>query len=242
MSNLGVTNSTAGATNPRHSNLSPAVEDYLRALYKLGRRNPAGQPVTTSQVAACLAVRPASATAMLQKLAALEPPLVVYHKSRGARLTAAGERAALAIVRYHRLLELFRHEKLGYSWDEVHEEADRLEHVISDEMAGRIAAALGHPTRDPHGQAIPAADLSLEPVTALPLRDLPPGVAAVVRQARDDDPALLRLFAALGLLPGVSLSLRGIAPDGALRLWVAGCAIDLPAAAAEHLLVTIDES
>ena len=225
-------------TPGRSRNFSPAVEDYLRALYKLGRRNPAGEPVTTSQVAACLTVRPASATAMLQKLAALEPPLVAYHKSHGARLTAAGERAALAIVRYHRLLELFLHEKLGYTWDEVHEEADRLEHVISDEMAGRIAAALGHPTRDPHGQAIPAADLSLEHVPAVSLRDLPADTPAIVRQARDDDPTLLRLFAALGLLPGATLTRLGDASDSTLRLCVAGHEVELTAEAADHLLVT----
>lgn len=238
MTNLGMAKLVAG----KSSTLTPAVEDYLRALYKLGRRNANGERVTTSQVAATLDVRPASATAMLQKLAALQPPLVDYHKSHGARLTAAGERAALALVRCHRLLELFLHEKLGYAWDEVHEEADRLEHVISDEMAGRIAAALGHPTRDPHGQSIPAADLSLEHVAAIPLRNLPPGAAAVVRQARDDDPALLRRFAALGLWPGSAVVVLGVAPDGALRLRVAGDDVELSAAAAEHLLVIIDES
>lgn len=238
MANLGMAKLVAG----KSSTLTPAVEDYLRALYKLGRRNANGERVTTSQVAATLDVRPASATAMLQKLAALQPPLVDYHKSHGARLTAAGERAALALVRCHRLLELFLHEKLGYAWDEVHEEADRLEHVISDEMAGRIAAALGHPTRDPHGQSIPAADLSLEHVAAIPLRNLPPGAAAVVRQARDDDPALLRRFAALGLWPGAAVVVLGVAPDGALRLRVAGDDVELTAAAAEHLLVIIDES
>jgi DtxR family Mn-dependent transcriptional regulator len=179
---------------------------------------------------------------MLQKLAALEPPLVVYHKSHGARLTADGEHTALSIVRCHRLLELFLHEKLGYTWDEVHEEADRLEHAVGDEMAGRIAAALGHPTRDPHGQAIPAADLSLEYVATVPLHSLPPGTAVVVHQVGDDDPALLRLFAALGLRPGAPLVLLGTAPDGTLRLRVAGCDVELAAAAAKHLLVIIDES
>lgn len=238
MTNLGASKNTVDMTSSRSRAFSPAVEDYLRALYKLGRRNP-GEPVTTSQVAAALAVRPASATAMLQKLAALEPPLIDYHKSRGARLTAAGERAALAVVRYHRLLELFLHEKLGYSWDEVHEEADRLEHAISDEMAGRIAAALGHPTRDPHGQAIPAADLSLEHVPAVSLRHLPADTPAVVRQVRDDDPALLRLFAGLGLRPGVTLTRLGVA-DSPLRLRVAGREVELAAGAADHLLVTIN--
>ena len=242
MTNLVVSNSAPGHEAVKSEGVSPAVEDDLCARYQLGRRNPADAPVTTSQLAARLDVRPASATAMLQKLAALEPPLVEYHKSRGARLTAAGERAALGVVRCHRLLELFLHEKLGYTWDEVHEEADRLEHVIDDEVADRIAAALGHPTRNPHGQAIPAADLSLEHVHAIPLHRLPPGASAIIRQVRDDDPALLRLFAALSLRPGAVVMRLGAADDGALRLHVAGREVGLSLDAADHILVILDES
>ena len=139
---------------------SPAVEDYLRAIYQLSDQSePVDARVTTSRLAERLDVRPASVTAMLQKLAAATPALVDYHKSHGARLTAEGERAALGVVRNHRLLELFLHEKLGFRWDEVHDEADRLEHAISETTADRIAEALGHPVRDPHGHAIPDGDL-----------------------------------------------------------------------------------
>ena len=135
--------------------LSPAVQDYLRAVYKLARRNPPGSNVTTTQLSERLGITPASVTVMLQKLAAANPPLLVYHKHQGVSLTVSGEQAALGVVRHHRLLEQYLHEKLGYSWDEVHDEADRLEHVISDQLASRMAAALGYPTHDPHGHVIP---------------------------------------------------------------------------------------
>jgi DtxR family Mn-dependent transcriptional regulator len=184
---------------------SEAVQDYLRALYKLDSQYPAGERVTTSQLAERLAVRPASVTAMLQKMAAAEPALVEYHKSRGARLTAEGELAALEIVRNHRLLELYLHEKLGYSWDEVHEEAERLEHAITQEFAGRLSAALGHPTHDPHGHAIPSAELVVDNPPAIPLSRLKPGQTAVVRHVQDEDPASLRYLAAIGIAPGCLL-------------------------------------
>lgn len=204
--------SNLDTTKFRHTDLSPATEDYLRALYKLGRRNPDGHPVTTTQLAERLAVRPASVTAMLQKLAAADPPLVEYHKSHGARLTDAGRRAALAVVRCHRLLELFLHEKLGYTWDEVHDEADRLEHVIGPAMVERLAAALGHPTRDPHGHTIPDADLSPITATFVPLTALAAGRTAIIAQVGDDDPAFLRQMAAVGLLPGMALTVLAGAP------------------------------
>ncbi len=226
MTNLGVAKSALG----RGDELSPAVEDYLRALYKLGRRNADGRPVTTSQLADRLTVRPASVTAMLQKLAAAEPPLVEYHKSRGARLTEAGQRAALAVVRCHRLLELFLHEKLGYAWDEVHDEADRLEHVVGPAMVQRLAAALGHPARDPHGHAIPDADLTPIGPAATLLSALPAGCTAVIEHVADDDPALLRQMAALGLLPGITLTVLAEAPATRVTLGARGATpLELPA-------------
>lgn len=220
---------------------SPAVQDYLRAIYLIARREPIDGQVTTSQLAARLGVRPASVTAMLQKMAALEPALIDYHKSYGAQLTPAGERAALGVVRCHRLLEMFLHEKLGYGWDEVHEEADRLEHVISDDLTERLSAALGHPTRDPHGHTIPAADLSLEPASVQPLRYLAPGRPAVIRQVRDEDPALLRRFEALGLRPGVGVTVVDAPPDGPLQLRVDARIIALEAAEAGQIAVEGNE-
>ncbi len=182
---------------------SPAVEDYLRAIYQLSEQSePTDARITTSHLAERLAVRPASVTAMLQKLAATTPALVDYHKNHGARLTAAGERAALGVVRNHRLLELFLHEKLGFRWDEVHDEADRLEHAINEATAARIDAALGHPARDPHGHAIPDGDLSLPRPAAVPLSGLIAGQSAIICHVADEDAELLRYLDAIGLRPG----------------------------------------
>ncbi len=209
--NIGVRKGARGSS----IDSSVAAGDYLRALFALGEE---GRSVTTTQVAARVGVRPASVTAMLQKLAAAGPPLVEYHKNHGARLTADGERAALALVRCHRLLELFLHEKLGYAWDEVHDEADRLEHVISAALADRLAEALGRPTRDPHGHAIPAADLSLPAEAALPLAELTPGHQAAVLHVSDEDAAALRRLAMLDVRPGVLISRDAADVDGAIPL------------------------
>lgn len=195
---------------------SPAVQDYLRAIFQLSGQEPDFARVTTSQLAERLDVRPASVTAMLLKLAAAAPALVDYHKSYGVRLTVAGEQAALGVVRYHRLLELFLHEKLGYGWDEVHEEADRLEHVISRAMAERMSEALGNPTHDPHGHAIPAADLSLPHPTAVPLTRLRPGQRAAVQFVQDDNATLLRMLGDAGVWPGVAVAMIGSDADGGL--------------------------
>lgn len=216
---------------------SPAVEDYLRAIHDL-TTHAGGRRVTTSALAQRLALRPASVTSMLQKMAAAAPALVDYHKSHGACLTAAGELAARRVMRSHRLLELYLHEKLGFSWDEVHDEAARLEHVVSPALTERLAAALGHPTHDPHGHAIPAGDLSYQPPAAWPLRELPPGEAATVQYVADDDPAVLRTLAAAGLRPGARVVTRRDALDA--PLWVAAnggepAALDM--ASVDHVFV-----
>ena len=239
MSNLDQAKLLAGRPAASPAPPSPAGQDYLRALYQLA--TPDNDRVTTSRLAARLAVRPASVTAMLQKLATATPPLVDYHKSHGARLTADGERAALAVVRCHRLLELFLHEKLGYSWDEVHEEADRLEHVISAAMTERMESALGNPTRDPHGHAIPTADLSLPQATAVPLATLPPGVITVVQAVADEDADRLRYLAAVGLRPGAVVIAGDASPAGdgaeAINLSINGATVAVPAAIAAHVMV-----
>ncbi len=135
--------------------ISSSIQDYLKNIYALSSSGEA----STSALATRLGVAPASVTGMLQKLASLQPPLVVYEKWRGAHLTPEGERAALEVLRHHRLLETFLVESLGYSRQTVHEEACKLEHVISEEFEARIDAALGHPVRDPHGAPIPSAEL-----------------------------------------------------------------------------------
>ncbi len=178
--------------------LSRSAQDYLKVIYRLSNRY--GR-ATTSQLANWLEVKPATVTGMLQKMARAAPPLITYQKHRGATLTTNGEKAALQIIRRHRLLELFLHEKLDYTWDEVHEEAERLEHVISEKMSQRIAIVLGDPCRDPHGDPIPDPDLQLALLTEFPLGDLQPGQQAIIRRVRDEDAELLRYADSLGLRP-----------------------------------------
>lgn len=200
--------------------LSQALQDYLKTIYKLTVRH--GR-ATTSQIAEALAVKPASVTGMIKKMAQVEPPLLEYEKHRGVTLTPQGEKAALKIVRHHRLLESFLHERLGYSWDEVHEEADRLEHVISEEMGRRIDEALGYPNRDPHGQQIPTPELELRPSLAIPMSDLRPGQHAVIQRVHDEDARLLRHLDGLGLRPQTEIAVLDYEPlDQILQLRVSG--------------------
>ncbi|HEB64746.1 MAG TPA: metal-dependent transcriptional regulator [Chloroflexi bacterium] len=197
-----------------------AVEDYLKTIYSLCAE---GERASTTRIAEALQVAPASVTGMLRKLAEMEPPLVVYHKHRGATLTPEGERAAIEIVRHHRLLETFLHDVLGYAWDEVHEEADRLEHVISETFEERIAEVLGNPARDPHGDPIPSRDLEVPPRTLTRLADLRPPQCAVVVRVNDADPALLRHLGEYGLLPQTRFTVVRYTPyDETISLRVEG--------------------
>jgi DtxR family Mn-dependent transcriptional regulator len=145
---------------------------------------------------------------MLQKLASSKPALVEYQKHQGVTLTREGKRAALEVIRHHRLLEAWLVQTLGYSWDEVHEEAERLEHVISEDFERRIAAAMGHPTRDPHGELIPTADLKMPLDDSTPLSALRPGQTATIKRVTASDADLLRYLEGLGLTPGVKIEVR----------------------------------
>ena len=138
--------------------LSDAIQDYLKQIYKLGED---GRRVTVTALSRALGISPASVSEMIKKLAALE--LLEHVPSRGARLTASGERIALEVIRHHRLLELYLAETLGLDVDDVHDEADRLEHALSEELEERIDRVLGYPTHDPHGEAIPDAELKWPP-------------------------------------------------------------------------------
>jgi len=177
---------------------SPAVEDYLKAIYHLSAT---GGRATTNKIAEWLAVTPASVTGMLRKLAEADPPSVTYQKHRGVTLTPHGEAIALEIIRRHRLLELFLQETLGYSWDEVHGEAERLEHIISPDLAQRIARRLGDPERDPHGEPIPGRDLRLPPASEIRLSEVRPGQGAIVERVDAGDENLLRRLKMIGLVP-----------------------------------------
>lgn len=196
--------------------LTHAVEDYLKAVYTVAGTS--GR-ATTNDLAEELGVSPASVTGMVQKLAAATPPLLDYQKHRGVALTETGRMAALKTIRHHRLIEMFLHQILGFNWDEVHEEAERLEHVISEDLEERIAQALGNPTHDPHGDPIPTTNLELPPTTRIPLSDVRSGQTVVVERVSDNDPSLLRYLSELGIKPSVQLKVESHSPfDGNLHL------------------------
>src|SRR5512141_1736530 len=179
--------------------ITDSTQDYLKAIYELTQD---GEAASTNALAARLGVEPASVTGMIQQLASPRPPLVDYRKHHGVKLTAAGRRAALEVIRHHRLLEAWLVKTLGYSWDDVHVEAGKLEHVIAEEFEERSAAALGYPVRDPHGELIPSADLVMPSDGSVPLSSLATGQEATVRRVHAQDPGLLRLLEELRLIPG----------------------------------------
>jgi len=189
--------------------LTQNIQDYLKAIYSLTESD--GSASTTA-LAARLGIEAGSVTGMLQKLAASTPALVIYRKHQGVTLTPQGKRAALEVIRHHRLIETYLVETLGYRWNEVHEEADRLEHVISEDFEARIAAALGHPVRDPHGEPIPTADLTMPVVTDMPLSSLRTPQQGIILRVRSDDPELLIHLESLGLIPGAHVAVLGYSP------------------------------
>jgi len=196
--------------------LSPAIEDYVKAIYLLHQEH--GQ-VTTTHLAEHLGFAPPSVTTMLQKLSKLN--LVIYTPYHGAALTAVGQRLALEVLRHHRLVELFLVEALGYSWEEVHAEAEVLEHVLSEQLEARIDARLGHPTVDPHGDPIPSPDGTLPERLCQPLTHLPLESPRRIVRVADQNPAHLRYLAELGLVPDVVVTVRARAPfDGPLSVEV----------------------
>ena len=200
--------------------ITQSIQDYLKHIYEL---NENGGSASTNDLAARLNIAPASVTGMLQKLANSTPPLVVYKKHQGVTLTKNGEKAALEVIRHHRLLEAFLVNALGYSWDEVHREADKLEHVISEDFEARMAAALGNPTRDPHGELIPTADLTMPADESCPLASLRTDETATVRRVSDDDPALLRHLREIGVVPEVRITVKNYSEfDGNLTIKVEG--------------------
>jgi DtxR family transcriptional regulator, Mn-dependent transcriptional regulator len=191
------------------ADLTVAVQDYLKAIYAL---ESAGERVTTSALAARMGVSAPSATAMTKRLAELG--LVERAPYRGVALTEGGRLGALEVLRHHRLLELYLVNRLGLSLDEVHVEADRLEHALSEELEAKIDAELGFPTHDPHGDPIPDRQLRVEDRRTRTLLDLVPGESAAVSRVPDGDPELLRYLAELGLVPGSEIELVSVAPFG----------------------------
>jgi DtxR family Mn-dependent transcriptional regulator len=212
---------------------SESVQDYLKGIWKLERDGSA----TTSALAAELGVTPASSTAMVKKLA--EMGLVEHERYRGIRLTPSGERAALEVIRHHRLLELYLMKALGLGWDQVHAEAERLEHYLSEELESRIDEALGYPTHDPHGDPIPTAELVLAAEEGRWLSEVADGTETVVRRVPDGDPELLRYLASLGIVPEQAIVLVGRAPfDGPVTVEVGGSRHAIGLALAGRIEVT----
>jgi DtxR family Mn-dependent transcriptional regulator len=201
-------------------NLTRAVEDYLKVIYELMTLHGL---VSTNQIAEEMNVKPASVTGMIQKLAAFTPPLVVYKKHHGVTLTTEGEMAALEVIRHHRLLERFLFEIMEFPLEKVHEEAHRLEHVISDEFEERMADMLGNPSYDPHGDPIPNQDLTMPPFATKRLSDLRPGQRAIVKRIPDTVPELLRYLEKVGLVLKAHLEIIDYSPfDNNLKLKVSG--------------------
>jgi DtxR family transcriptional regulator, Mn-dependent transcriptional regulator len=189
---------------------SPAVEDYAKAIYALELR--ASGPVTTNALAGRLGVTAASASGMVKRLHELE--LVFHEPYRGVWLTESGRRVALEVIRHHRLLELYLVKSLGVPWDRVHEEAEVLEHVLSEELEELIAVKLGDPTRDPHGDPIPSRDLTIEETRTESLESLSEGARGVFARVSDSDPEMLRYLAARGIAPGEELEVVERQPFG----------------------------
>jgi DtxR family transcriptional regulator, Mn-dependent transcriptional regulator len=208
-----------------HSGASDAVEDYAKAIYALQRRH-GGDPVGTNELAERLGVTPGSVSAMLKKLAA--QGLVAHVPYKGVQLTDDGERLALEVLRHHRLLELYLAEHLDVPWDRVHEEAEVLEHVLSAELERRIAAKLGDPTRDPHGDPIPSADLVVDEPDTDSLGALAPGDRGELVRVSDSDPEMLRYLDERGIRIGDRFTVTDRQPFGG--------PLTLRIAADEHVL------
>jgi DtxR family Mn-dependent transcriptional regulator len=199
---------------------SPAIEDYCKAVYTLETRT--DEPVPTNALAERLGLTTGSVSGMLKKLD--ESGLIAHVPYRGVRLTGDGRLIALEVIRHHRLLELFLARTLDMSWDRVHDEAEVLEHFLSDDLEDLIAAKLGHPTIDPHGDPIPSAELELHEHVTKSLDTLEPGEAGTFVRVSDADPEMLRYLAGQGILPGGRVEVLDRQPfGGPLRVAVDGC-------------------
>jgi DtxR family Mn-dependent transcriptional regulator len=213
--------------------ITPAHEDYLKAIYALSS---GGEEVTNSALAHHLGVSPASATNMVKKLADLG--LVTYERYQNLALTESGEKVALEVLRHHRLLELYLHDKLNVPWDQVHAEAERLEHVLSETIEDAMAAALGNPTIDPHGDPIPSKDGYVQDVPGILLSAARLNSPYRILRVRVQDPERLIYLGSLGLYPNAEVTVLGRAPfDGPLLIDVAGEHHALAHEMAEFLVV-----
>ena len=209
---------------------TPAAEDYLKTIYSHTEWQ--ADPITPSALAARLGVAPSSVTEMVKKLAAVG--LLTHVPYGPLTLTAAGRQQATAVVRRHRLIETWLVSEMGYAWDEVHDEAEVLEHTISDRLLESMSARLGHPSSDPHGDPIPASDGTVLLPAAIVLTDAPLGHSGTVLRVSDRDPAVLRLLTSAGVSPGTPVT---VADTGTLRL-ASGTTLQLSTAACAAIWVS----
>jgi DtxR family Mn-dependent transcriptional regulator len=210
---------------PRPEPLTAPVEDYLKA---------------TNDIAQRLSIAPASVSGMVQRLA--DQGLVAYERYRGVRLTAAGRRAALRTLRRHRVIEAYLVQALGYGWESVHDEAERLEHSASDTLIDRMAAAIGEPVTDPHGAPIPTREGTIDETPHQTLADAPVGARTRVVRVGDEDPGMLRYLDSLGLRPGAEVVLKNRAPfDGPLTIEVDSATRQVGAALASRVMVAASD-
>lgn len=220
------------------ASLSGPVEDYLKAIYELER---SGEPAETNAIARMLGIAPASVSGMIRRLADQE--LITHERYHGARLTPAGRRAALRTIRRHRVIEAYLTSALGYSWDRVHDEAERLEHAASDELIDRMAEAIGEPTTDPHGAPIPTREGTLRERPLVALATLDAGAVASVERVSDHNGERLRYLAELGITPGATIRVMAREPfAGPLALMVDGEKRTIGTELAEQILVEPRES
>ena len=211
-----------------------SIEDYLKAIYEIQREK---GKVSTNAVSEKLRVAPASVSSMIKKLS--EKKLLTHKRYQGVKLTQAGQKIALEVIRHHRLIELYLAEALGVPWDQVHEEAEKWEHVLSEDLEDRMDAALGHPTRDPHGSPIPSRDGTIIELDSVPLTDMRPGQYGVVAEVSDHDPKLLRYVGKMGLYPKAKIKVVSVEPfSGPITLKVGDASHVLGAEAAQHIFIT----
>ncbi len=214
--------------------LTHAAEDYLKSIYQLQEK---GSKVSTGVLAQCLDVKPASVTGMLKKLKQMN--LVCQEKYQEVTLTEAGKAIALELIRHHRLLELYLFKALGIPWDGVHEEAEKLEHVISEELEARMDEILGYPTVDPHGAPIPDKNGVVTKTAYVPMVELLKGQSCVVAEVNDTNSELLRYLGGLNLYPGNPFQVLDVAPfEGPFTIDIAGKHVVIGREVTKHVFVT----
>ena len=214
--------------------LSQSIEDYLKVIYEI--QSTEGK-VTTNSLSGKLGIAPASVTGMLKKLSAKK--LVTHKKYQGVKLTDSGEKIALEVIRHHRLIELYLKEALGVPWDKVHEEAEKWEHVISEDIEDRMDEFLGHPTSDPHGSPIPDRNGKIIERKCSCLADLEPGHKAVIAEVSDHDPSMLRYLGKMGFYPETKITIDSVEPfNGPMKINIKNKVQILGRDVAKHITVT----